>query len=139
VLYPLGFRIPGFWDMRRQKVSHLGFPGAETLKPTYLYIYIYHSVYFGSSQLRFSGYAMIGELIVGYPGCRNTETPYFVRTIIISGFHTSGFRDWWVQENLPIGISGTKILKTPNIIHAKPFQHFSFRDFTLCENKGSRS
>jgi hypothetical protein len=31
-----GFRKSGFHDMRRQEVSHLGFPGAETPKPVFI-------------------------------------------------------------------------------------------------------
>jgi hypothetical protein len=88
---------------------------------------------------RISGGAMTGGLTVRYPGCRNTETPYLVRTIIIFRVSHFGFSGLAGTRELANRYLGYRITETPNIIRAKPFRHFPFRDFALSENKGSRS
>jgi hypothetical protein len=57
--------------VRRQEVSHLGFPGAET--PKHQTLNMLH--YFGVSSIGISGCATTGGLAPGFPGSRNSETP----------------------------------------------------------------
>jgi hypothetical protein len=75
------------------------------------------------------------RLALRYPGCRNTETPYLIRAIIISGFHKSGFRDWRLQENLPLGILGVETPKHQTLDMLFHFEGFASQDFGLASTR----
>jgi hypothetical protein len=97
--------------MRRQEVSRLGFPGAETLKPAYIHTYIHIHTYI---------YIYI----------------YILITPSISGIRKPGFWDWRVQENLPIGISGTEIPKYPILSMLSHFDIPPFRISRYVKTRG---
>jgi hypothetical protein len=120
--------------MRRQEVSHLVFPGTETLNPTYIYIYIYRSAHFGNSQTGFSGLASTRKLTVRYPGCRNTEAPYLIRAIIISGFRMPGFRDMRRQEVSHLGFPGAETPKP--VFISKLISGFLLSGFRVIKRQG---
>jgi hypothetical protein len=129
-----GFPPSGFRDMRRQEVSHLGFPGAET--PKHQTLNILH--YFGISSIGISGYATTGGLAPGFPGSRNSETP--------NSKHAPLFRDFLHRDfgicddrGLAPGFPGSRNSETPNSKHAPLFRDFLHRDFGICDDKRSRT
>jgi hypothetical protein len=87
---------------------------------------------FGVSQVRISGLASTRDLSLDIS---SAETPYLIHGIIISGSCKSGFGDWRLQENLPVGIPGAETPKHPNSRHAMPFRGFANRDLGIGEYK----
>jgi hypothetical protein len=69
------------------------------------------STHFGNSQTSFLGLVSTRKLTIRCPGCRNTEAPYLIRAIIISGFRMSGFRDMRRQEVSHLGFPGAETPK----------------------------
>jgi len=108
-----------------------GFPRSQNYE-----VHIYTLSSFRSFTSRDFGTGKYKKLSFRYPGCRNTKTPYHIHAIIISGFHTSGFWDWKLQEILPLGISGDETPKHQDSNHATLFQGFASRDFRTDEYKG---
>jgi hypothetical protein len=94
-----------------------------------------HAISFRGFASRDFGTGEYKRLAFRYPGCRNTETPYLIHAIIISGFRKSGFRDWRVQGNLPLGIPGAETPKHQDSNHATLFRGFASWDFGTGEYK----
>jgi hypothetical protein len=61
----------------------------------------------GVSQVEISRYVKTGSLAPGFSLGAETPKPVYIAKLI-SGFHKSGFRDWRVQGNLPLGIPGVE-------------------------------
>jgi hypothetical protein len=92
-----GFRKSGFRDMRIQGNLPLGIPGAETPKHQTLTM-LYH---FGVSQVGISRHAKTRKLALGYPGCRNAETPNSNHAIPFRGFASRDFATCEDKETCP--------------------------------------
>jgi hypothetical protein len=140
--------------MRRQEVSHLVFPGAKTLNPTYIYIYMSLNP-FREFTNRVFGTGEHKKLTVRYPGCRNTDTP---NTIRAKPFRHFSFQDFALCEsalchigtfpigvlhlvdtrnkNYPLGISGTETPKHPRLNVLSHFQHLAYQDFRAWHIQG---
>jgi hypothetical protein len=151
--------------VRRQEISHLGYPGAETPK----LIYPLNSLW-GFASRDFTMCDDKRSLI--WVSQESKLRSSYIYAKLISGFRKSGFRDMRIQGNLPLGIPGAETskhqtltmlyhfrvsqvgisrhektrklalgypgcrnAKTPNSNHAIPFRGFASRDFTTCEDK----
>jgi len=106
-----GFPPLGFWDVRRQEVSHLGFSGAETLKHQTL-------TCFPTSRIHPSGFRELGVLRLanmwgphlGTPGAKISKYDNF-SILYLSGYRKSGFWDLRVQEISPLDILNAETTK----------------------------
>jgi hypothetical protein len=106
------------------------------------------------------------ELALGFPGCRNAETP---KPIHITPFRGFAYQDFvtgkyketypWVSQvpkhqnlftlnhfgisqlantrELALGFSGSRNSETPKPIHITPFRGFAYQDFMTGEYKGT--
>jgi hypothetical protein len=120
-----GFRKSGFRDYAITRGLRLRFPGcrnSETL------IYITLSSFRGFASRDF-GMCEYKRSTLGFPGSRNSETSYSIHAKLISGFRKSGFRDWRVQGNLPLGIPGAETPKHHTLSTLYSFRGFASRDF----------
>jgi hypothetical protein len=122
------FRCFTYWNFTTGEYNlPLGFSGAETPKHQNLST-LNH---FGISRL-----ANTRELALGFPGCRNAETPKPIHAKPFRVSH-SGISRLANKRELALGFPGCRNVETPKPIHAKPFQGFTYRDFATGEYKGT--
>jgi hypothetical protein len=162
-LHLSGFTPSGFRDVRRQEVSHLGFPGAETPKhqtltcftisgfrdPSHLDFETPNSSFTRGFLHRggfrekletpnsntFRGPVSLGAN-AGTPGAEIPKYDNF-STLYLSGYRKSGFRDLRVQGISPLDIPDAETPKYRDLATLL-FRDFACRDFGTCEYKGTR-
>jgi hypothetical protein len=76
--------------VRRQEISCLDLPGAETLKYRLLNLRIYFRVSPIEFRTRDSGLASIKGLTLRYPGYRNAELSYLIHSLNYFGVSVIG-------------------------------------------------
>jgi hypothetical protein len=99
-----GFTPSGFRDVRRQEVSHLGFPGAKTPKHQTLTCFTISGIH--PSRFRELGVSRLENTWGPHLGAPGTEIPKYdnFSTLHLSGYRKSGFRDLRVQGTSPLDI-----------------------------------
>jgi hypothetical protein len=160
-----GFRKSGFRDMRRQKVSHLGFPGAETPKPKLISGFrksdfatgeykgtdpwvsrvpkhrniqtLDTLCHFGVSQVGISGLASTRDLPLDIPGA---ETPKHQISSTLLSFRGLASRDFGTGEykRLALRYPGCQTPKHQISSTLLSFRGFASQDFTM-RDKRSRT
>jgi hypothetical protein len=132
-LHLSGFTPSGFRDVRRQEVSHLGFPGAETPKHQTL-------TCFTISGFPPSGFRDVRRQEVSHLGFPGAETPKHqtLTCFTISGIHPSGFRESGVSRlantwGPHLGTPGAEIPKYDNFstLYLSGYRKSGFRDLRV--------
>jgi hypothetical protein len=124
--------------MRRQEVSHLGFPGAETPKHQTLSMLHYFGVSsIGISRVKISRLANTWGPHLGTPGAEIPKYNNF-STLYLFGISQVGISGLASTRELALGYSGCRNTEISGFSYTLSFRDFACRDFGTCEYKGIR-